>query len=353
MLSDVRQLTTGFAKAGEAYFSRDMDWVVFQATPANEERYQMYVAPVIWSSGDRRPPSDKPSPMGCYHPQASITGLGAPVRVSPPDSRNTCGFFSPDGNSLIFASTAGKEDPAEQPGGYQRKGGQYKWAFSPGMDVFRADGWEPALRAAGGDANATVNLARHRLTDDDHYDAECAFGPDGRRIVYTHVDETGNADVFVMRADGTRRARITATPGYDGGAFFSPDGRQLVYRADRNGDGLLQIYICDLTFDAAGDVTGSKNERRLTDDPNVNWAPSWHPDGRHLVYTTSRHGHANYELYLMRSDGTLKTRLTFEPGFDGLPAFSPDGRYLMWTSKRSPDHTSQIFLARFSIPRGS
>ncbi|HLL90151.1 MAG TPA: hypothetical protein VK324_12700 [Tepidisphaeraceae bacterium] len=332
VLSEVRQLTSGFAKAGEAYFSPDMKWVVFQAAPAGEERYQMYVAPVARTGGD-------------------VTGIGRPVRVSPADSRNTCGHFSPDGTSLIFASTAGKEDPAEPAGGYQRQGGDYRWAFSPGMDVFRADGWEPAVRAA--EPGATVDLARHRLTDNDRYDAECAFSPDGRRIVYTSVAADGNADVYVMRADGTRPVRITTATGYDGGAFFSPDGKRLVYRSDRAGNSLLQVYACDLTFDAAGDVTGSRNERQLTDDPNVNWTPFWHPGGRHLVYATSRHGHHNYELYLMRADGTLKTRLTLHPGFDGLPAFSPDGRYLLWTSKRSADKTSQVFLARFTPPRGS
>ena len=40
-------------------------------------------------------------------------------------------------------------------------------------------------------------------------------------------------------------------------------------------------------------------------------------------------------------------------GFDALPAFSPDGRYLMWTSTRGPEHTSQIFVAKFKMPEGS
>ena len=68
---------------------------------------------------------------------------------------------------------------------------------------------------------------------------------------------------------------------------------------------------------------------------------------------TSAHGHTNYELYLMRADGTRKTRITFKDGFDGLPAFSPDGNWLMWSSKRSADGTTQVFLGRFVFPDGS
>ena len=82
--------------------------------------YQMYVAPLKWE-GDR------------------IAGLGTPTRISPEPSRNTCGFFSPDGNTIIFASTAGKEDPTVIEGGYQAKGRDYRWAFPAGMEIYNAD----------------------------------------------------------------------------------------------------------------------------------------------------------------------------------------------------------------------
>ena len=41
-LSDVVQLTSGFDRAGEAYFSPDANWIVFQATPKGEKHYAMY-----------------------------------------------------------------------------------------------------------------------------------------------------------------------------------------------------------------------------------------------------------------------------------------------------------------------
>ena len=119
ILENPIQLTHGFDKAGEAYFSPDMSWIIFQACPSGEPRYQMYVAPVKWSFIDEpMPPGPKryntPLPGGLTMPrQDNILGIGWPVRISPKNSRNTCGFFSPDGNSLIFGSTSGKEDPGE------------------------------------------------------------------------------------------------------------------------------------------------------------------------------------------------------------------------------------------------
>ena len=330
-LNDVTQLTSGFARAGEAYFSPDMRWIVFQATPKGEENYQMYVGRLKWQEG-------------------GAARLEKVVRISPEKSRNTCAYFSPEGGSMIFASTAGKEDPTEKSSGYQREGGSYRWAFPAGMEIYRADGWEPAVAAA--DPSRGTNLAQHALTDNHAYDAECAYSPDGKWIVFAS-NRTGDLELFAMRAGGTDTVQLTSKSGYDGGPFFSPEGKRVVYRSDRAGNDLLQIFVADVVFDQSGKIVGLKNERQLTKDQNVNWGPYWHPDGKHIIYATSAHGHTNYELYLMRADGTRKTRITFKDGFDGLPAFSPDGNWLMWSSKRSADGTTQVFLGRFVFPDGS
>jgi Tol biopolymer transport system component len=351
-LSNVIQLTSGFEKAGEAYFSPDMTWIIFQATPKGQQQYQMFVARLKRENG------------------GEITGIDAPVQISPEPSRNTCGYFSPDGKSLLFASTAGREKPDEPASGYQREGGKYRWSFPEGMEIFIADEWQKAVELAG--PGGKIDLARVALTRNDVYDAEGSFSPDGKWICYTSNLED-NLDIYVMRVPPAeipagqliqnptvqpsrqfrsppRTIRITKAPGYDGGPFFSPDGKRLVYRSDRKSNNLLQIFIADLAFDDKGAITGVKAEHQITDDANVNWGPYWHPDNRHLIYATSRHGHTNYELYLMRDDGSHQVRITHAPGADILPVFSPDGRYLMWTSQRSRDKTSQVFLATFTMP---
>ncbi len=328
-LSGTIQLTRGFDRAGEAYFSPDMKWIIFQAVPRGEQNYQMYVAQTKWAV-------------------ERLIGAQTPTRITPKDSRNTCGFFSPDGKSLIFASTAGKEDPSEPSSGYQRQGGTYRWDFPTGMEIYRADNWEAAVKAAG--PGGEINLAQHRLTENKAYDAECAFSSDGKWIVYTS-NETGDLELRAMTPDGKPGTRLTNTPGYDGGPFISPDGKRLVYRSDRKVNDLLQIFVSDLVYNAAGKLTGLKNEQQLTNDGNVNWGPYWHPDSRHIIYASSAHGHTNYELYLMRADGSHQTRITFTEGFDGLPVFSPDGQWLMWSSKRTG--TTQVWAARFRFPQGS
>ena len=328
-LSNVVQLTNGFEKAGEAYFSPDMKWIIFQATPKGQQQYQMFVAKLKRETGH-------------------IVGIETPTQINPEPSRNTCGYFSPDGKSLLFASTAGKEKPDEPTSGYQREGGNYRWAFPDGMEIYLAEGWQQQVEQAA--SGGKVDLAKRALTKNNVYDAEASFSPDGKWICYTSK-ENDNLDIYVMKSDGSQKTRITTAPGYDGGPFFSPDGKRLVFRSDRKSNNLLQIFVGDLAFDTDGNITGLKAEHQITDDANVNWGPYWHPDGKHIIYATSKHGHTNYELYLMHDDGSHQTRITYSPGADVLPVFSPDGKYLMWTSKRSKDQTSQVFIAKFEMPK--
>jgi Tol biopolymer transport system component len=330
-LSNVIQLTHGFAAAGEAYFSRDMRWIILQAKRAEDEHYQMYLAQVKWSES------------------TGITGLGTPVRISPEKSWNSCGYFSPDGNSIIFSSTATARLSEESGSGFQRRGQRYRWYMPGAAEIHRADGWQGAIAVA--EPGGIVDLARHALTRNDAYDAEGAYSPDGKWIVFAS-NRTGDVELFAMRADGTDVVQLTHAIGYDGGPFFSPDGKRIVYRSDRRGNDQLQIFVADLLREHAHAPPVLANERQLTNDQNVNWGPYWHPDRRHIVYATSVHGHTNYEIYLMRADGTRKTRITFTDQADVLPVISPDGKYFMWASKRN-GQTTQVYLARFRLPRGS
>ena len=313
-LRNVRQVTFGFARAGEGYFRPDGQAVIFQAvrhrpaaifqTPVpNQDDYQIF-------TGDLRP--DAPPLMGS-------TGKG----------KCTCAYYHPSGRSILFASThldpalanaSGSSAPRTP--AYSRSA-RYRWDFDPAMDIFRAnpDG---------------SNLVR--LTDTPGYDAEGSYSPDGRSIVFTSFRD-GDAEIYIMDADGKNPRRITHAKGYDGGPFFSPDGKRLIYRSDRKNNDLLQIYVNN---------TEGTAERALTDNEFVNWGPFWHPDNTHIIYATSRHGHQNYELYLMNVETGAEERITYREGFDGLPVFDSTGKKLMWTSSgRTADKQSQLFVADF------
>lgn len=348
-----------FVKAGEAYFSPDSSWIIFQAVPtpkagaAPATFYSMFVAKLRRDDVGR------------------IVGIESPIEVSAPGSANTCGFFHPnEPGRIIFGSTTAP--PAEGPAaGYQRGSNAYRWAFPEQMEVVSMI--VPAIvRDALGDAGAPAEAALLFDRDFDSaaplwvrpgYDAECAYSPDGRFIVHTRVDTaTNDPDLFLFDTKTQASTPIVMKKGYDGGPFFSADGRRIAYRSDRRGDDLLQLFITDLVFtnDERGAPSVKLIEHQLTDDDQVNWAPSWHPSGSFLVYTTSRVSHANYEIFSIEAPrfGEASTknlprsrRLTYAPGFDGMPVFSDDGRWMMWTSQRGDVRddeekaSSQIWIA--------
>lgn len=333
-----------FVKAGEAYFNRAGTWIVFQAVPRAEQGrapgpdvYSMYVAQLKLDA------------------ERNIVGMETPIRISPEGSANTCGFFNPTRPmEVIFGSTmtapSGKDSP-----GYQRGTRSYRWAFPAEMDVVRVR--VPAILASGlgtGPGGIKVSggtpSAPERLISGPAYDAECAFDPSGRYIVYATqkgMDDTTRRPKIALEVFDTNTGtsmELTKPEGYNGGPFFSADGSMICMRADRKGDDLLQVFVLTLDREADGTIKGVRGEYQVTDNQHVNWAPFFHPSGEYLVYATSEVGHDNYEVFAVEvpraANGFAKParlkhkRVTHASGFDGLPVFSHDGNWMMWTSQR-------------------
>lgn len=302
LLSGIRQVTFVGERSGEAYFSPDGKSIIFQSVREGCPHYQIYTLE--------------------FDGPGQESGLR---RVSPGKGLTTCSYFHPTKPRVLFAST--HLDPATfGPPPPAARGGRYAWNRHPSFDVFESD-------PDGG------NLVR--LTDTPGYDAECAYSPDGSRIVFCS-ERDGDPEIYTMAADGTDVRRVTRTPGYDGGPFFSPDGKRICFRGfrDPTNERWAQVYVIN------ADGTG---EEQLTFNQAVNWAPYFHPGGEHLLYSTNVEGHSNYEILLLRTRDRKVAWVTRDPRADVLPVFSPDGRRILWTSTRNGG-ISQIFVADFRMP---
>ncbi|MFZ4574517.1 MAG: TolB family protein [Phycisphaerales bacterium] len=362
-LTDQTQVTSRahFVKAGESYFSPDGSWVIFQAVAVPESGaevdpfYAMYVAPC--TLGD-------------------LPSFGAAVRVSPAGSANTCGWFHPKHPEIVLlGSTLGR--PAdEQKSGFQVGTRKYVWMFPSEMEV--CSRIVPELAASRGVKVDGANELKPMFSRP-NYDAECSYSPDGRYVLYSHVEDRPkdlaadapykpDANIYVYDTQKQTHTLLVGAKGYDGGPFWSPDGKRICFRSDRKGNDLLQIYMADVKFNGSGEPEGIEFEYSLTENEHVNWCPFFHPSGEYLVYASSEAGHDNYEVFALDLDpaklaaaresgsaavtGLRRARVTHASGADVLPAFTADGQFMIWTSQRGPaiegepKPSSQLWIAR-------
>lgn len=65
---------------------------------------------------------------------------------------------------------------------------------------------------------------------------------------------------------------------------------------------------------------------RLTNDPSSDQYAHWSPNGREIVFKSSRDG--NQEIYVMNADGTNVKRLTNNTVNDKEPCWRPQSRII-------------------------
>ena len=74
--------------------------------------------------------------------------------------------------------------------------------------------------------------------------------------------------------------------------------------------------------------------RRLTTLPGFDGDPSWSPDGKKIVFESTRSGNA--DIWVMNADGTNPRHLTPRSAdFDGDPAWAPGGSRIAFTSTQN------------------
>ena len=72
--------------------------------------------------------------------------------------------------------------------------------------------------------------------------------------------------------------------------------------------------------------------RRLTNSPRQDLRPRISPEGSRIAFTSNRDG--NYEIYVMKLDGSGLVRLTDNVEQDDFPVWDPDGKSLIVVSER-------------------
>lgn len=136
----------------------------------------------------------------------------------------------------------------------------------------------------------------------------------GQSIVFVS-DRGGIPKLYMMNADGSNIIPLDLPDkGYLIDPAWSPNGQVLAF-SWRRPDGNYDLYVMDPS------AIGTRPIINITPDAGArNERPSWAPDGRHLVFESTRSG--TRQIWTMLADGSQARQLTYD-GHNESPNWSP------------------------------
>jgi TolB protein len=148
-----------------------------------------------------------------------------------------------------------------------------------------------------------------------------AWSPDGNKLAYVTF-ENRQSQIILQDLYTGKREILTSFPGINGAPQFSPDGTQLLIVLSKDAGGATEVYLLDLK---------TKQTRRLTKHRSIDTEPSWHPNGKEIVYTSERGGNA--QIYKLNLQTGRSKRITFDGDMNLAGSITPDGQQLVMVNR--------------------
>lgn len=157
--------------------------------------------------------------------------------------------------------------------------------------------------------------------------ASASLSPDGRKVALS-MSRDNSVDLYVLDLANNEQQRLTRDSHVESSPVWSPDGSQLCYVSDRLG--MPQLY----TIDAKG---GTPKRLRLGGAETV--SPDWSAVSNRICYATRQGGQYVISVLDMKDPNARPEVVTLAAGDWEAPSWGPDGRHLVCTrrSGRSRD----------------
>ncbi|HNN31814.1 MAG TPA: hypothetical protein PKJ70_07995, partial [Chitinophagaceae bacterium] len=181
--------------------------------------------------------------------------------------------------------------------------------------------------------------------------AEAYFSFDGKYLIFQKTNPKEGIDcdqIFIgklpKKGEPFNYKMVSTGRGRTTCAAFLKDGKHFIYASthlggnecppvpDRKKYGNRYIWPLYSSFDIFMADTSGKIVKQLTNQPGYDAEGTISPDGKTMVFTSTRDG--DLELYLMDLKTLKVKRITNTLGYDGGAWFSPDGKKIIWRASR-------------------
>jgi TolB protein len=167
-----------------------------------------------------------------------------------------------------------------------------------------------------------------------------AWSPDGSEIAFM-CSMNGDPEIYISDTSGAHLHRVTFAAGVSTSPAWNPKtGKQLAFVSDRGGAPVLYLANSD----------GSNVEKLNLPDMGYVVDPAWSPNGQLLAFSWRRPS-GNYDIYVMEIVSQQLVELTRDAGRNERPSWAPDGRHIVFESTRTGTRQIWSMLADGSQPR--
>lgn len=215
-------------------------------------------------------------------------------------------------------------------GGPPRKlldpGASPNWSRDGEWLVYERDAAIWIARSTGHDARAIAGVPQKFF----FADRAPAFSPDGRFVVYFQPEEGPFGDLWIVPIEGGTPRRLTLDTARGGQPLWTPDGREIMFSSSRAGG--LTLWKVAASGGAPEPVTTGAGEDN---------APDLSRDGRRLVYVNTRNA---YGIAWLDPRSGARRSLAEQRTDVVHPSFSPDGERVVFFADVGPD--AQLFTVR-------
>jgi Tol biopolymer transport system component len=152
------------------------------------------------------------------------------------------------------------------------------------------------------------------------------LSPDGKQLVVSRLENLPNLWIYGLNR-GTSR-RLTDEEGAEYWAIWTPDGKRIVFNSTRTGHPAIPLLWKP--------ADGSRPAELFTEGKNHQQPKSWSAGGKVMVFTEGLDPETGIDIFIVKIDGDRKPEPFLNSRFNEIqPMFSPDGRWMAYVTDES------------------